>query len=80
MEYKVEIVCKRNDEIIGRVKRAKIGWSVYDSKKRKIGRVSDIFGPANNPYIRIKKLKKSTGEITVGGDDKWQKRKKRRNG
>ena len=80
MKYEVEVVCERKGEIIGRMKKARIGWVVYDSNKRKIGRIVDLFGPVSNPYVRIKASKKPTGKIMVGGDAKWQRRRIIRNG
>ena len=80
MEYDVEVVCERKGGIIGRVKKAKIGWEIRDSKGKKVGKITDIFGPVSRPYVRIKMSRKYTGKITAGGDAKWQRRRKRRSG
>jgi RNA-binding protein len=31
----------------------KLGGKVFNSKLREIGKIQDIFGPVNNPYISI---------------------------
>ena len=31
----------------------KLGEKVFNSKLREVGKVQDIFGPVNNPYISI---------------------------
>ena len=76
----VKVVCEKKGVIIGRVKKARVGWTVYDSNKRKIGKIVDLFGPVSNPYVRIKILRKRDGKILIGGEDKWRKKRKRRSG
>ena len=49
----------------------RLGEAVLDSKKRKIGNVSDIFGPVNSPYLLIKPvsiLSRADMEGLVGSD------------
>jgi len=31
----------------------KIGERIFNSKLREVGKIQDIFGPVNNPYISI---------------------------
>lgn len=52
-------------------KAPRLGEAVLDSKKRKIGNVSDIFGPVNSPYLLIKPvsiLSRADLEGLVGSD------------
>ena len=62
------------------------GAIVFDSNKKKIGKVSHVFGPTKRPYISIrlfksadrKKIMKNCGEKLFVSKPKSKKRKKRR--
>lgn len=49
---------------------AKIGKAVYNGKKKKIGEISDIFGPIRGPYLAIKPSGLDQAELSslVGKD------------
>jgi rRNA processing protein Gar1 len=46
----------KNGKLILRLnsdKNLKLGEKVFNSKLREVGKIQDIFGPVNNPYISI---------------------------
>ena len=62
------------------------GAIVYDSKKRKIGKVGYVFGPTKKPYISIRlfrsanrdEIAKNSGEKLFVSKPKSKKSRKRR--
>ena len=62
------------------------GGIVFDSKKKKIGKVSYVFGPTKKPYVSIrlfksadrKSIEKNCGEKLFVSKPKSKKPKKRR--
>jgi rRNA processing protein Gar1 len=77
----VQVICRKNSEVVGRVSRAKPGWAVYDDRKRVIGRVVSVFGPVSSPYVKLSlKSGGREGKLYIGGAGKWRKKRRRRNG
>jgi RNA-binding protein len=70
--------------VSNQVKALKIGQAVVTKDLTEIGRIFDIFGPVNNPYISIRPdagvtdLKKYVGDVLYSFDEK-KTRKKRKN-
>jgi rRNA processing protein Gar1 len=40
----------------------KLGEAIYDGKRRRVGQLSDLFGPVSSPYALVR----PTGEIASG--------------
>lgn len=61
----------------------KLGQEAFDGKRRRIGTVSEIFGPVNSPYVVIKpasgisgsQLEKMVGSDILLGETGWKRRK-----
>ncbi|MBE0524819.1 MAG: H/ACA RNA-protein complex protein Gar1 [Methanosarcinales archaeon] len=43
---------------------------VFDKKKKKIGKINDIFGPVKHPYFSVKLFKNVTNEYLRGFKNK----------
>ena len=79
----MEVVCKMQKFVVGRVRRARANLPVLDENNRIVGRVVSVFGPVEQPYVKIQMQRKWGRRLYLGGEKKWKKtkkRKKRRNG
>ncbi len=74
----VEIVCKMQNFVVGRVRKAKVSNPVLDEKNRIVGRVVSVFGPVERPYVKIRIQRKWGRRLYLGGEKKWEKKKKRK--
>ncbi len=74
----VAIVCIRDDYVVGRVSKARVNQAILDDKNRIVGRVSSVFGPVERPYIKIRIQRKWGRRLYLGGEKRWEKKKKRR--
>lgn len=73
MKIKGKVICHMDRYIIARMKVNKLGGKVYSSSGRYIGRIIKLFGPVDNPYVKIKverRWGRNVGEIYVRGDRK----------
>jgi len=57
---------EETDKIYIKSRSPKINSMVFDTKKKKIGKISDIFGPVKRPYFSIKLFKNVTNENLRG--------------
>jgi len=44
----------------------KVGQPVFNSKKKRMGNIYDLFGPVKSPYVIIKPASGVSGEKLVG--------------
>jgi rRNA processing protein Gar1 len=44
----------------------KLGQPVFNSKRKRVGNVQDIFGPVKNPYVVLKPASGVSAESLVG--------------
>lgn len=77
---KIEVVCRGEDYLVGRVHKARINQEVLDEKRRIMGRVVSVFGPVSRPYIKVRIQRRGGRELYLGGEKKWRKKKRRRSG
>lgn len=72
--------------LVARAERApRLGAKVHDQARRPIGRVSDVFGPTNSPYVGIKPTRGlkpeeipglKGGEVYIGGEPHGTKKER----
>jgi rRNA processing protein Gar1 len=71
------VVCIGEDYLIARAKVKGRGWKAYTPSGKYIGRVMRVFGPVDNPYVKIKierKWGRRASEIVIRGDKNGRKR------
>jgi len=74
---KGNVVCIEGNYIIARAKVKRSGQKVYTPSGKYVGRVVRVFGPVENPYIKVKierKWGRKVSEIVVRGDRNGRKR------
>ena len=76
----VNIICKKNGEVVGRISSVKSNWIVYDEHKKIVGKIKSIFGPVSNPYVKIELYDRAPEHIYLGGGKKWRKKRTKRSG
>ena len=68
---KGEIVCLGEKYIIARASVKRAGGKVYTPSGKYIGRIIRVFGPVENPYVKVKierKWGRKVSEIVIRGD------------
>ena len=74
---KGNVVCYERDYIIARAEVNRSGQKVYTPSGKYVGRVVRVFGPVENPYIKVRierKWGRKVSEIVVRGDKNGRKR------
>ncbi len=74
---KGNVVCYEKDYIIARAKVKRSGQRVYTPSGKYVGRVVRVFGPVEEPYIKVRierKWGRKVSEIVVRGDKNGRKR------
>ena len=76
----IDVVCRKDDFVVARVRKARINMEILDEKRRIVGRVVSVFGPVQRPYIKIRMQRKGGRKLYLGGERRWKKKRRRRNG
>ena len=79
MKLRATVVCMGKDYAIIRARLNKPRGKAYTPSGKYIGRVVRLFGPVDNPYVKIKierKWGKKVSEVIIRGDSHGRKRQK----
>jgi len=74
---KGEVVCLGEKYLIARARVKRAGDKVYTPSGKYVGRIVRVFGPVENPYIKIRvdrKWGRKVNEIIIRGDKGGRKR------